>query len=74
MNEKDKEFARMLDAALRTFLGLPPSAEMEVRIVQVNDPEEIFGLTNTLEGVRTQIEYATLEARLFKREYMEVCL
>lgn len=74
MNEKDKEFARMLDAALRFMLGLPtPGDVMKMEIVHIPTASEpIDGLTNSFEGVRTQCEYAELEARLLKREYCAI--
>lgn len=69
MTDKEK---RELDAALRAFLGLSADVPMVTRIIYNNGPDEIEGLTNTIPGVRTQCEYATLEARLMERQYNEV--
>jgi hypothetical protein len=39
---------------------------------RTNTPEPIEGLTNTWPGARTQVVYASLEARLLQLEFCEI--
>jgi hypothetical protein len=39
---------------------------------RMNTPEPIEGLTNTWPGVRAQVVYASLEARLRQLEFCEI--